>query len=293
MGAFPNHTISVVSNSKCILGEGPIWDPTNNCLYWVDIFGKEIFRLHPESKSIDSWKVEEYIGFVIPKDENVLLAGLKSGLHKLTLNVDGTVISERIDSVDDENSNIRFNDACITPDGGFMACTMDMEGESPLGKLFYYNNKLERKIIDSGYIIANGPCLSPDKKLVYIVETAGNGLVAKGVYVAKLVEQKELENTRLLIDWKNFASSPDGIICDSKGNLWVGEFGGNTLRCFLPDGSLYAEIALPAFNVTKAAIGGANNDKLYVTSACIGTDESTLGKYPHTGKVLEIHNVLN
>ena len=86
-------------------------------------------------------------------------------------------------------------------------------------------------------------------------------------------------------------SSPDGVITDGDGNLWLGEFAGNVLRCFSAAGEQTAAIPLPAWNVTKAAFGGERGDRLYVTSARYGVDDEMLARYPDTGGILEIAGI--
>jgi len=36
--------VSCVADVGAVLGEGPVWDPRDQALYWVDIKGFEIFR---------------------------------------------------------------------------------------------------------------------------------------------------------------------------------------------------------------------------------------------------------
>jgi xylono-1,5-lactonase len=140
--------------------------------------------------------------------------------------------------------------------------------------------------VDDGYLVANGPALSPDRSLLYTVETSGHPRRRKGVYVSRITPTGALEEQRLLIAWDAYDSAPDGVVTDSDGNLWLGEFRGNVLRCFSFEGAHIASMPLPAWNVTKAAFGGERLDLLYVTSARVEVDEETLARYPDTGGVI-------
>jgi len=278
-------------NPGLSLGEGPSWDAASRRLYWVDILENRIYRHDPADGRTESWTTPEHVGFVFAGANGRVLAGFKSGLHDVTLGVDGTMTASRIDRIDGDRDDVRFNDATRDGEGRIWACTLGGSAERPLGAYYCYDTELNRRTIDESYLVANGPALSPDGRLLYTVETRGHPRRPKGVYVSRFAPSGELEGQRLLIGWDAHTSSPDGVVTDSDGNLWLGEFGGNLLRCFSAAGEQTAAIALPAWNVTKAAFGGDRGDLLYVTSARYGVDDETLARHPDTGGVLEIAGI--
>jgi D-xylonolactonase len=277
-----------VVNPGCSLGEGPTWDPDSQRLYWVDIIENRIYRHDPADGSTRSWITPEHVGFVLVSADGELVAGFKSGLHHVALNDDATVTARRIDRVDGGRDDVRFNDATLDAEGRIWACTMGGSTAEPLGTYYCYDSELNRRTVDAGYLTANGPALSPDGRLLYTVETSGHPGRRKGVYVSRIAPDGALAEQRLLIRWDAYDSLPDGLVTDDEGNLWLGEFHGNVLRCFDADGEEAAAVPLPAWNVTKAAFGGRHGDLLYVTSARVETDEGTLAQYPETGGVLEV-----
>jgi len=279
-------------NPGCSLGEGPSWDAASRRLYWVDILENHIYRHDPATGRTESWTTPEHVGFVFAGANGSLVAGFKSGLHDVTLNVDGTVTASRIDRIDDDRDDVRFNDATRDREGRIWACTLGGSAERPLGAYYCYDPDLNRRTVDESYLVANGPALSPDGRLLYTVETRGHPNRPKGVYVSRITPSGELAEQRLLIGWNAHASSPDGVVTDRDGNLWLGEFGGNVVRCFNATGEQTAAIPLPAWNVTKAAFGGEQGDLLYVTSARYGVDDETLSRYPDTGGVVEIAGIV-
>jgi sugar lactone lactonase YvrE len=278
-------------NPGLSLGEGPSWDAASCRLYWVDILENRIYRHDPADGRTESWTTPEHVGFVLAGTNGSLLAGFKSGLHDVALGVDGTVTASRIDRIDDGRDDVRFNDATRDCEGQIWACTVGGSAERPLGAYYCYDAELNRRTVDESYVVGNGPALSPDGRLLYTVESTGHPGRPKGVYVSRVTLSGELEGQRLLIGWDAHASSPDGVVTDKDGNLWLGEFDGNVLRRFSAAGEQTAAIPLPAWNVTKAALGGERGDLVYVTSARYGVDDETLSRYPDTGGVLEIAGI--
>ena len=65
----------------------------------------------------------------------------------------------------------------------------------------------------------------------------------------------------------------------------MGIWGGYCARCYRPDGSLLRQVDLPAANITKVALGGADGRTAFVTSARIGLDDAALADQPHAGAV--------
>ena len=277
-----------LANPHCSLGEGPTWDAGSQRLYWVDILENRIYRYDPADESTSSWATPEHVGFVVVRPDGGLIAGFKSGLHYVALNHDGSVAASRIDRVDHGRDDVRFNDATSDAEGRIWACTLGGTPEEPLGTYYCYDTDLSRRTVDSGYLVANGPALSPDSRLLYTVETEGHRGRARGVYVSRITPNGTLEGQRLLIDWRAYDSAPDGVVTDGEGNLWLGEFRGNVVRCFSRDGEQLASVSLPAWSVTKAAFGGERGDLLYVTSARVDVDEETLARYPDTGGLIEV-----
>ncbi len=283
-----DYQIRCIADVKCTLGEGPVWDDKNQVLYWVDIIDKKIYRLNPSADKLDWWNTPEYVGFIVLKKEGGLLAGFKTGLHHVTLKDNHEIDATRIDRVNEGVDYIRFNDGMCDNFGRIWGCTMDMNQKEPLGKFYCYDGRLNRTLVDEGYVVSNGPALSPDGQFLYTVETVGSSDFQNGIYVAKATGEKTFGNKELLISWKKYSGAPDGIITDADGNLWIGEFGGDTVRCYSAGGELRQEIQIPARNITKPVFGGCNRDVLYVTTGTIRTEDYLLDQYPQTGGVFEI-----
>jgi sugar lactone lactonase YvrE len=54
--------IEVFSEQVDLLGEGPLWDPQEERLYWIDSYGYTIHRDDLRGTDRKSWSVPEPIG---------------------------------------------------------------------------------------------------------------------------------------------------------------------------------------------------------------------------------------
>jgi sugar lactone lactonase YvrE len=123
-----------------------------------------------------------------------------------------------------------------------------------------------------GFIVAgdvlgpNGLCFSPDEKLLYVVESRG-APNRKILAYDLAADGKTLSNKRVLIDAG--PGTPDGMRCDSDGNLWCGWGMGTPeldgVMIFAPDGVPIGRIALPE-RCANVCFGGPKRDHLFMTA---------------------------
>ena len=285
-----NPQISCFVEAQYSLGECPVWDTERNGLWWVDIVGQRVYFAPAEGRPVQHWTMPEPIGFVLPRADGQLWAGLKSGLHLLTLPPTHTFSIRRLNHIDTNHPSIRFNDATLDSKGTLYATTMDMETKAPLGTIIRYSLGTDEQLVPetvlaNNFMVANGPALSPDGQTLYVLESSGHPGRSKGVWRTTIGDDGRLKAETLWLDWP-YEGSPDGGTTDSAGNLWLGHYGGNTIRQYSAEGQLLQAIQLPVVNPTKVAIHP--NGTLYVTSAREGATDQQLTDYPLTGSVLKI-----
>ena len=291
-------TRCIVDNA-CELGEGPIWDSDRQRLLWVDIFGKAVHALNPESGKQEHWQLDEMVGFVLPSEDGPLIAGLASGLATIDLDVD---LAEGNDHeqclspkylvyLDEDQPEVRLNDGVCDSQGRLWCGTMHMPATQTLGKLYCFDGCTTPTVADDGYLVTNGPALSNDGQTLYHTESVASENQPAGIYAFDLHDDGSLHNKRLHIPYLERQATPDGLMVDADDQLWVGEWGGSKLACFDSQGKLLLEIPLPTSNVTKAAFGGKNLDVLYVTTATAGLSAEQLAAEPQAGGLFEIYGV--
>lgn len=249
--------------SCCVLGEGPVWDHRNHTLLWVDIKNPAIWRYHPESGEHSRTSVGERVGFLaLTPDQNVVIAGFKSGLAKFNLG-DGQI--EPVVSPEPDLPSNRINDGHVGPDGHLYFGTMDDGEGKPSGAFWRWDGKELLRFRD-GIVITNGPAFSPDGRTIYTVDTLN-----RTIHVQSLSERCPGE-PRLFKQFDESCGTPDGICTDEEGHLWVCHWGGSRITRIAPDASEERVVPMHTAQVTKCAFGGPDLTTLYVTTAAIGRD---------------------
>ena len=244
------------------LGEGLLWSARENAVFWVDILAPALHRLSLADGTIASWPMPEKIGWIVERrDRPGFIAGMQSGFCELTLD---PVECRLLLDPEPQYPNNRMNDAKVDHLGRIWAGTMDCGAKLETGSLYRLGADLDLTRQDTGYIVTNGPAISPGHDCLYHNDT-GRGVV----YRFALSPDGELggrsEFVKFPADW----GLPDGMTVDAEGGLWIAHWGGSRVSRFTPDGKLERVIPLPASQVTNCAFGGAALNRMFVTSAAI------------------------
>ncbi|MDR6788069.1 sugar lactone lactonase YvrE [Sphingomonas sp. BE138] len=267
--------VRTVWRGAATLGEGPAWDPARGVLWFVDIKQQHVHRFDPASGEVTTWSAPAQVGWVLPAADGALLAGLQTGLARF--DPEAGAFAHLADVEPDLPGN-RLNDATVAADGSVYFGSMD-DGESAItGRVHRWDGKQVTTTGIAAVSITNGPGISPDGTTLYHVDTLG------GVIHAVALEADGTTGAaRDFVTIDPADGHPDGVTVDSAGNVWVGLWGGWCARCYAPDGMLRQEVKLPAANVTKIALSGADLKTAYATTARKGLDEGALAAQPDAG----------
>ena len=77
--------IRCVLPARALLGEGPLWDREDRCLYWVDIKGCVVHRFDPATGRDTRWPTPETVGPSSAANGAASVLALRSGFHSLDL----------------------------------------------------------------------------------------------------------------------------------------------------------------------------------------------------------------
>ncbi|RQM46502.1 SMP-30/gluconolactonase/LRE family protein [Paraburkholderia bannensis] len=267
-------TPEVEWNVGALLGEGPVWVERERALYFVDIKRRRVHRYVPESGERSSWEAPAQTGFVLPHADGGFVCGLQGGLHRFTPENARFVLRVPVESGLPGN---RLNDAHVDTEGRLWFGSMDDAEREPTGSLWRVEGDQAPRVHDSGYIITNGPAMSPDFRTLYHVDS-----LRRAIYTFDVGNDGELSSRRLFSTHAP-PGDPDGLVVDAEGYVWVATFGGARIERYAPNGLSVGHVAFPCSNVTKLAFGGDDLRTAYVTTARKGLDEAALAREPFAG----------
>ncbi|MCW5912641.1 MAG: SMP-30/gluconolactonase/LRE family protein [Cyclobacteriaceae bacterium] len=277
----PDIAASLEWEGTAILGEGAIWHPTENKLYWVDIEGKQLHIYDPSTKSNRSFLVGARIGTVVPVQKGGVLVALQTGIHKLDMG------SGRLSFVVNPlpDSAMRFNDGKCDPSGRFWVGTLALDARKKAASLYRMDadNKVHT-MLDS-VTISNGIVWTADRKTMYYNDTPTLTVQAFDYDDST----GKISNRRIAVKIPPGMGVPDGMTIDAEGKLWIALWGGYAVGRFDPaTGQLLRKITVPAPHVTSCAFGGKNLETLYITTARAWVQPDKLAAFPLSGSLFSV-----
>jgi D-xylonolactonase len=257
---------------QCSLGEGPLW--WKGGLWFTDIKQNMVHRFDPAGGPSRSWPAPSQVGFLAPLANGHFIAGAKAGLLDFDP-ASGRFAQMR--AVEPDRPGNRLNDGAVDQKGRLWFGSMDDGETEPSGALYRFHRGT-LSLMDSGYVITNGPAVSPDGRVLYHTDT-----LARRIYAFDLDKDGGLANKRLFVEIEDGAGYPDGPVVDQEGSVWTGLFGGWGVRRYSPQGKLQQAVRFPVANVTKLAFGGPDLKTTYATTARKGLDATALAAQPLAG----------
>ena len=285
------------------LGESPFWHPHEQRLYWVDIPGRKIMRLQPQTGVVDAWPMPQDPGCIAPArtggQDNGLVIALRDGVYRAH-SWGGPLV--RVASSPYDVTTTRFNDGKCDAQGRFWAGTIYEPRNAALASLYCLDARgvaepvLQPMVGDA--TTANGLAWSPDGRTLYWSDTPRHVTHAWDFDAAT----GALQNQRVFqqfapkpADWtpgalgapsaSGYGGRPDGAAVDVDGNYYCAMFEGGRLLKFAPTGALLADIPTPVRCPTMPCFGGDDLRTLYLTSARAGRPAAELEVMPLSGCV--------
>ena len=253
-------TIERVGNTRDQIGEGPVWDGAEGALYRIDAERGEIFRLQPSTGGVRSWKVEpaRHVGsFALRKGGGAVLATN----HGLELFDFDSGQLKLIDYPEGKQPHTRFNDGKVDSRGRFVVGEINLKGET-VGRFYRLDPDLKHTRLGEGVACFNGPCFSPDGRILYYSDTTVDTIFACDYDPAS----GAVSNRRVFAKTTELNGSPDGCTVDAEGRVWSALVRSGQVGCFTPDGKLERVVKVPPKHVSSTMFGGENLDDLYITS---------------------------
>lgn len=275
--------IELVKNTpQSVLGEGPMWHPLNNSLYWVDIVGMKLHCYNPLNKYTETLELPSMVGTVAPANGLYeVLVALENGIFGL--DKQGQLV-KLADYPADELPNNRFNDGKIDPKGRLWVGTMNKEVVDKAGNLYLLEGG-KWQIKQAEVTISNGLAWSVNKQTMFYIDTSQYQIWAYDYDCDRGV----IDNKKVVVEIPEELGAPDGMTIDQQGMLWVAHWGGSAVIRWNPDtGERMETIELPVPHVTSCTFGGEALDTLYITTAQEGLNDTELKKFPLSGCLFRV-----
>ncbi|MBR62193.1 MAG: gluconolaconase [Dehalococcoidia bacterium] len=249
-------------------GEGPLWNPVDKKLYWVDIPNAQVYRYDPASDKHELYyQAPNGIGgFTIQSDGSLLCFMDPAGMAIL----ENGKFRYLIDEIKEEQGR-KFNDVIADPVGRVFAGTI--EDSSGKGRLYRFNLDGTFKPILDGIGISNGMGFTLDKKKMYYTDSTEYRIDIFDYDI----KTGDLSNRKTFVQTPE-GGLPDGMTVDSHGNIWSARFGGYGVYKYTASGVLESKLDIPMRNTTSLIFGGEHYNQMYITSAG-GEDKALNGEY--------------
>jgi sugar lactone lactonase YvrE len=157
--------IKILSDRRCIIGEGPIWNEKENTLYFTNGWGNEICTYSFINNELSIRKIPFSVPAFAFDSKNRLIVSHENGVYYL--NSDNT-----LSPIYDQNIKIEYaNDMKVGPDGAIYVGTQSgkRKGVSDKidGKLYRIDPSGEVEVLLDNLILSNGMEWSIDEKKFY------------------------------------------------------------------------------------------------------------------------------
>lgn len=271
-------------DAKALLGESTCWDPTAQCLWWLDIWGKTLHRYEPATGRTQTFATPETPGCVTVRERGGIAIAMGHGFHFFD---PSTGRFQHVIDAEAEIPETRMNDGKTDRQGRFWSGTaFEVEGEKAqhCGALYRLDADLTCHKTVTGFACFNGLAWSPDSRTVYFTDSHTPYVWASDFDSAT----GNFDNTRVFIDLAPTGGICDGATVDAEGCYWLTMPFKSRVQRYDPNGKLMQTVQLSTDTPTCCEFGGKDLDILYVTTATLKRAPLELRDQPWAGGLLAI-----
>lgn len=282
---MPAQDIQAYGARRCLLGESPLWHPTEQALYAVDIPGRQVLRWRNGIDAPDVWAQDAEPGCIAARERGGLLVARRDGLWALD---PVTGAQTLVGQPPYDPTRLRFNDGKVDPAGRLWVGSIS-DAREPEASLYRFDGSRFSAQVP-GLTTSNGLAWSPDGRRMHWSDTK-----AHRIFVADFdAATGALSSPRVFAEFKPrtsdvaYGGRPDGAAMDVEGCYWVAMFEGGCLLRIAPSGEVLQRIQLPTTCPTMPTFGGADLRTLFVTTAREKRPVDELEREPLAGAVLQL-----
>lgn len=248
----------VFDDTPCALGEGPLWHPLRDQLFWFDILngtlhtreaGRHRAVAFPEFVSCAAWVSDTEL--LIASESRLILFDVDSERR------------EDVEGLEADNPLTRSNDGRADPWGGFWISSMAKDAANGAGTIYRYYEGSLTPIIQN-LTIPNAICFSPDRAFAYYSDTVTGRIMRQPLDAQNGWPNGDAD---VFLDLTPESLNPDGAVVDQAGHLWNAQWGAWRVACYSPDGGFLTSVPFDAAHTSCPSFGGPGLSTLFCTSA--------------------------
>jgi gluconolactonase len=256
--------------------EGPVWFGDGRYLLWSDIPNDRMMRWDETDGVVSVFRTGQHSNGNTRDRMGRLITCEHGGRRVVRTEYDGaiTVLADQFEGKPLNSPN----DVVVKSDGSIWFT------DPPFGLQSYYEGTIATpqltahvyridgatgaiSIVAHDVAGPNGLAFSPDETRLYVVES--RAAPNRKIRVFDVVDGTRLTNGRLFVD-AGVGGTPDGIRCDTDGNVWAGWGMGSTeldgVMVFNPSGAPIGRVALPE-RCANICFGGRMRNRLFMAAS--------------------------
>ena len=251
--------MEILSHKRCIIGEGPIWNPFDEKLYYVNAYADEVCTFDPATGEETVEKYNFSVGaFGLTKDGQLLVSCTDGAF---ILHPDGSRTALAL------QAPIYCNDAKVGPDGRFYVGTQSRKrqgiSQDVDGCLYSIDAQGQVRILLEGLLLSNGFDWSLDEKRFYHTDS--------DTHLIREYDFDKLGGTLRFTGREVRIPGVDGFTIGLDGRLYVACWGkGHIAVVDTHTMTLAEQIPVPARIPVSCCFMGKNLDRLAIVTAAYG-----------------------
>lgn len=279
--------VDCILDARADIGEGPVWCPRDQVLWWIDIEVGALHRFNPASGADVRWLLPSMLGCVGLHADGGVVCALQDGFFRFDPEMASHL--ELIAAISPRSVATRFNDGVVSPGGRFLCATMRVRPpfDTPDQQLVALGRGGALSQVADGLRVGNGLAFSPDNDVLYLSDSHPN---ANCIWAFEWDEAEgRASGRRRFLDFDGLPGHPDGAAVDADGCYWTAcAYGWRVVR-ITPAGEVDRIVPVPVEKPTKVAFGGARLDTIYLTSIGRNLSPGSAARQPNAGGLFAFH----
>jgi sugar lactone lactonase YvrE len=278
----------LVFDARDIVGESLLWDDRRHRLVWIDIIGRRVQALDPETGAHRLWPLPFRPTSISLREDGDAMLCSERHICRWDWESDPVPLVE----VEPDLPMNRLNEGAVGPDGALWIGSMHQniaEDDGPAdipeatGRLYRYTpDGVLSQVTDDLFGITN-TLVWPDPDILVVADTLENAL-----YRYRIGHDGRLGPREVFAQGLD-RGLPDGSCTDASGRIWNARVvGGHAVACIGKDGTLVEYVGLPCSWPTSCAFGGSDFGTLFVTSARFTMSREHLEEAPFEGGLFAV-----